>query len=688
LRSIIGIGPAPCEASVREGYNSRKPVRYCPSCHSVYPNEFRTCPKDQADLLTASELQPGMVLRGKYEILGKLGAGGMAAVYRARHLAFGEIRAIKVVNNRLADDEDFLRRFRNEAVVARRLQHPNAVRVDDLDMTEDGRPFIVMEYVEGQNLREVVRHQGALALRRSVILARQVASALAAAHELGIVHRDIKPDNILLAGEGPSETAKVLDFGIAKMRESALGDSGAIATRTGMVVGTPQYISPEQAMGRRGSELDGRADLYSLGVVLYEMVTGRLPFESDTAMGLILHHLQTPPPSPHELRPDLGIPDPLSAVLLRALQKDPEKRFTSATEMAAALDEVLALPLPERAGAATAGGEGARPVTPRPVPFDIDRHETRVMPKTPPHSGPPPLPAAATAWRTPPPVLQTPVPAATVVTSGPPPRTSTPVPYPTVFTSAAGATGPFARATPPPYPPPTTVVEAPRPRRKRRWWMWIAAVFVLFSFLHRDRSKPRSSRPAPSSPSAEASADGDTVETEARVARDAEIEAAVERAVRGNPRTRRQEIEVDADEGIVTLSGHAPAAAAREVEAMARHTEGVRDVVNAIEVEADGSDHMPHPGPPGVDIPGPVPPLPTGPRGRPAADAATVRQLLREAREAMRTGNAGEAMGKFSAVMGIDPGNEEALQGMKDATILLGENIRRHLPKPPSPPPQ
>ena len=373
-------------------------MRYCPSCHSVYPNEFRTCPKDQKDLLTASELQPGMVLRGKYEILGKLGAGGMAAVYRARHLAFGEVRAIKVVNNRLADDEDFLRRFRNEAVVARRLQHPNAVRVDDLDMTEDGRPFIVMEYVEGQNLREVVRHQGALSLRRSVRIARQVASALAAAHELGIVHRDIKPDNILLAGEGPTETAKVLDFGIAKMRESALGDSGAIATRTGMVVGTPQYISPEQAMGRRGSELDGRADLYSLGVVLYEMVTGRLPFESDTAMGLILHHLQTPPPSPRELRPDLGIPDALSAVLLRALQKEPEKRFASAAEMAAALDEVLALPLPEPAeGAAGGGGDAARPLTPRPVPFDIDRHETRVMPKTPPVSGPPPLPAAATA---------------------------------------------------------------------------------------------------------------------------------------------------------------------------------------------------------------------------------------------------------------------------------------------------
>ena len=325
---------------------ARAPVRYCPACHSVYPNDFRTCPKDQTGLRAASELQPGMVIRGKYEIQERLGAGGMATVYRARHLAFDEIVAIKVVASRLGDDEDFLRRFRNEAVVARRFQHPHAVRVDDLDTTEDGRPYIVMEYVRGSNLREVVRREGALDLRRAVTLARQVASALAAAHDLGIVHRDIKPDNILLAGTGPSESAKVLDFGIAKVKEGFFGEGDHVATRTGAVVGTPQYLSPEQALGRRGDELDGRADLYSLGVVLYEMVTGRLPFESDTAMGVILQHLQTPPTPPHEVRPDLGIPEPLSAVLLRALDKDREKRFRSATEMMAALDGVLALTLP------------------------------------------------------------------------------------------------------------------------------------------------------------------------------------------------------------------------------------------------------------------------------------------------------------------------------------------------------
>ena len=674
-----------------------KTVRYCPCCHSVFPNEFRTCPKDQTDLLTASELQPGMVLRGKYEILGKLGAGGMAAVYRARHLAFGEVRAIKVVNNRLADDEDFLRRFRNEAVVARRLQHPNAVRVDDLDMTEDGRPFIVMEYVEGQNLREVVRHQGALSLRRAVVIARQVAAALAAAHELGIIHRDIKPDNILLTGAGEAETAKVLDFGIAKMKESALGDSGAVATRTGMVVGTPQYISPEQAMGRRGSDLDGRADLYSLGVVLYEMVTGRLPFESDTAMGIILHHLQTPPPEPREVRPDLGIPDSLSAVLMRALQKEPDKRFPSATAMATALQQVLAA-LPEEARTTEADGAGsARLPLPPPIPFDIDRHETRVMPRTPPVPGRAPLPAAATARSTPPPIPQTPAPAPTMAAAAPSRLSWTPVPSPTVLTSAGGSVG--GRWTPPPLPPPpsgpgtpTTVFEPPGPRRrgKRRWWLWIAAAVVFLSVFHRDSSKTKR-RDAQPSPSPVA---GDSVDGDLQAVRDAAIAVGVQRQLRANPRTRRQDIDVDVEDGVVRLSGKAPAAAAREAEAMARHVDGVKDVVSTIDIaEAEASEraerperpenperaHGPH-GPAGEPGALPMPPVPPFPRGRPSPDAATVQRLLREAHAAMKAGDAGEAMGKFGAVLGMDPSNEEAKQGLKDATILLGENIRRMVP--------
>jgi serine/threonine protein kinase len=321
-------------------------VKYCDTCHSAYPDDFTSCPRDSTPLRGTSELPAGLVLRGKYQILEKIGSGGMATVYRARHLAFGEIRAIKVVSGRLSEDAVFLRRFRAEAVVARKLQHPNAVRVDDLDATEDGRPFIVMEHFEGRDLRELVKTTGPLTATRALRIASQVASALGAAHALGITHRDIKPDNILV-GSGPDggDVAKVLDFGIAKVREGFFdAGEGYSPTQTGTVLGTPQYISPEQAMGKKAEEVDGRADLYSLGVVLYEMVTGRLPFQSDTAMGMILHHLQSAPTPPDLARPDLSLPAALCDVLMRALQKDPGARFQTAEEMKAQLDRLAALP--------------------------------------------------------------------------------------------------------------------------------------------------------------------------------------------------------------------------------------------------------------------------------------------------------------------------------------------------------
>ncbi len=287
----------------------------------------------------SNELQPGMTIRGKYQIVDKIGSGGMASVYRARHIAFGEVFAIKVVSTLLAGTEDFLRRFKAEAIITRKLRHPNAVRVDDLDFTEDGRPYIVMEYVEGQSLRKVIQEQGALGVPRSIAIARQVAGALGAAHALGIIHRDIKPDNILIVNQPDgSDLVKVLDFGIAKVKEGALDlGEGYAPTQTGIVVGTPQYISPEQALGMKGDAIDGRADIYSLGVVLYELLTGDLPFHSDTAMGVILHHIQTAPRPPRDLRPDLGIPQTLSDVLMKTLAKDPGRRFQNAAELLQAL---------------------------------------------------------------------------------------------------------------------------------------------------------------------------------------------------------------------------------------------------------------------------------------------------------------------------------------------------------------
>ena len=315
-------------------------MKYCANCKTVYPADFQCCPKDGSALSSSSELLPGMVIRDKYQILQQIGSGGMATVYQVRHLAFNEILAIKLINSQLADGDQFNKRLRAEAVIARKLRHPHAVHVEDLDRTEDGRPFIVMEYVEGQNLRTVIRREGPLPTLRALRIAAQVVSALAAAHKLGIIHRDIKPDNIhLIRLPDGSDFVKVLDFGIAKFTQ---GLSSSALTGSGLVVGTPQYVSPEQAMGKQAGDLDGRSDLYTLGIVLYEMVTGRVPFDSDTPVGLLVHHLHTVPVPPDQLRPDLGIPASVSELLMKALQKNPEHRFRNADEMLNAINTLEA----------------------------------------------------------------------------------------------------------------------------------------------------------------------------------------------------------------------------------------------------------------------------------------------------------------------------------------------------------
>jgi len=316
-------------------------MKYCPTCQKTYPADYNVCPADQTGLQSAHELQPGMIIRNKYQILERIGVGGMGVVYKARHLTFNEVCAIKIVNDVIAGDANFLQRFQKEAVVTRKLRHPNAVRVDDFDYTDDGRPFIVMELVEGKNVGEILQEQGPFRVPRAVRITMQVARALGVAHKLGVVHRDIKPGNILLTtDEQGQETAKVLDFGIAKLRE-AVGDANSGMTMTGMVVGTPLYMSPEQFMGKKGDgEIDGRTDLYSLGVVLYQMVTAQLPFEGDTLYSLMMQHMQGTVKPPREVVPELNIPESLSRVILKAIDKSREQRFQTAEEFVAALDEV------------------------------------------------------------------------------------------------------------------------------------------------------------------------------------------------------------------------------------------------------------------------------------------------------------------------------------------------------------
>jgi serine/threonine-protein kinase len=382
-------------------------MKYCDTCHNTYPTDFATCPKDQTPLRAITDLVSGMVLRGKYRIEEKVGEGGMAAVYRASHLHFNEELAIKVVSNALSGNQDFLDRFKREAVITRKLRHPNAVRLDDFDITEDGRPFIAMEYVRGKSLRAVLQDEGNLPIPRAFNIARQVALALGAAHQLGIVHRDIKPDNVLLVPQsGGTDLVKVLDFGIAKVTGEPLQSGpGYKPTSTGMVLGTPHYLSPEQARGKKSEQIDGRSDLYSLGVMLYEMVSGELPFKSDTAIEMLLHHIQTQPVPTHVLKPEMQIPETVSALIMKALEKDPARRFPTGEQMAQALSEYSATagpgPLegPERtpAGgtisafntAAMAGASGSQPAvaTATPpatvratVPIPVSRDaETRVL---------------------------------------------------------------------------------------------------------------------------------------------------------------------------------------------------------------------------------------------------------------------------------------------------------------------
>jgi len=261
---------------------------------------------------------------GRYRIQRKLGAGGMADVYLAEDQELGRRVAIKILNGRHANDAQFIERFRREAKNAAALNHPNIVSIYDRGEAEDTY-YIAMEYLDGRTVKELIVGHGAAPVRVAIEYARQILSALRFAHRHGIVHRDIKPHNVLVDAEG---RVKVTDFGIARSGTSQM-------TETGSIVGTAQYLSPEQA---KGAEVDQRSDLYSLGVVLYELLTGKTPFEGDTPVEIAMKHLSNTPKPPSELRKD--IPPELDMVVLRALAKNPDDRYQSADEMEGDLDRV------------------------------------------------------------------------------------------------------------------------------------------------------------------------------------------------------------------------------------------------------------------------------------------------------------------------------------------------------------
>jgi beta-lactam-binding protein with PASTA domain/tRNA A-37 threonylcarbamoyl transferase component Bud32 len=267
-----------------------------------------------------------MVFGRRYRVTERIGTGGMADVYKAVDETLGRTVAVKVMHTRYADDPDFVQRFRHEASAAANLSHPSIVNIYDYGV-EDGTYYIVMELVRGTDLKAVVKEQGALDPVKVAEYGVQVCSALTVAHGYGIIHRDIKPQNIVLTPDG---TIKVMDFGIARAVDS---DS----TQTGSVLGTAQYVSPEQAQGRK---LGPESDLYSLGVVLYELSTGKLPFEGDTPVSVALKHVNDLPPHPRTINPK--IPPALEAVIMKAMQKDPAQRYRSADEMRDDLQRVVA----------------------------------------------------------------------------------------------------------------------------------------------------------------------------------------------------------------------------------------------------------------------------------------------------------------------------------------------------------
>ncbi len=285
----------------------------------------------------------GRTIAGKFLIESFLGRGAMGAVYRARQIALDKLVAIKVLHSSLVTDPAFTARFQREAKAASRLDHPNSVRVLDYG-EDDGLCYIAMELLDGRTLFKVIQAEGLLATPRIVDLLRQILAALAMAHDMGVVHRDLKPENIVILESrddegGMKEVVKVCDFGIAKLVSSRAEASTANSeklTGDGSVLGTPEYMSPEQA---RGEALDTRSDLYSVGVILYELLAGKVPFDAETALGILLKHIVEEPRPPSERQP--GVDRGLEAVCLKAMQKSPDKRYSTARDMRHALMAAL-----------------------------------------------------------------------------------------------------------------------------------------------------------------------------------------------------------------------------------------------------------------------------------------------------------------------------------------------------------
>jgi len=305
----------------------------CPMCRTVCDEAATSCPNDGTALATQDPLL-GKIVGERYRLLARIGEGGMGTVYRAEHIVLRKRMAVKVLRPELSADEDLVRRFQQEAIAASQIGQENIVDVTDFGRTAQGSLYFVMEELEGASLATVLGG-GPLPVERAALLLAQVCRALAAAHAHGIVHRDLKPDNVIVVRrEDGSDFVKVVDFGISK---NGTGKERERVTRAGTIIGTPEYMAPEQGAA---ATVDHRADIYAFGVLAYELVTGTLPFQGETAIATLLEHQTKAPEPPSRRRP--GLPPEVEALILKALEKRPEARQQSMAEVAVDLTRVLA----------------------------------------------------------------------------------------------------------------------------------------------------------------------------------------------------------------------------------------------------------------------------------------------------------------------------------------------------------
>ena len=317
------------------GEQAKSELRICPGCQ--IKTAEHVCPRcgkptQPLDEYMNHYMDPdellGKVLLGRYRVIRLIGIGGMGNVYEVEHELFHKRFAIKVIRKQLLDDEEAVHRFQREALLAAKLDHPNIVKVFEFGSTDSGQHFILMEYVDGKTLRDILRHSGPMNPFRAAVIALQIAKALDHAHKKGVVHRDLKPDNIFVRNLEGEDFVKVVDFGVAKLLTK--GESDVTLTKEGFTPGTPEYMSPEQVLARH--DIDGRADIYSLGLILYEMVTGIRPFKKETPLASAVAHLKEDvPPFPPDIK--AIVPPEFEALVFQMVSKSRHKRPATAAEV-------------------------------------------------------------------------------------------------------------------------------------------------------------------------------------------------------------------------------------------------------------------------------------------------------------------------------------------------------------------